>query len=398
MSRELRTTLVLCAMQILALAGWLSFQALIPRFRSLWSLSNGEAGWIAAISYVSYACAAPLLVSLTDRIDARRVVAVCCTLSAIAAFGFAFWADGFWTGMLFRCLTGIGVAGSFMPGLKALSDRVTGARAGRYQSFYTASFSVGSALSLSATAFLAELSGWRGAFFGVGLLALGAALLVFLLLEPRTPAGASRRSLLFDPRPLYRDRTLLGYLVAYAAHAFEMAAFRTWIVSYLLFAAVRADTAMGATRAASLATLLVLAGLPASILGNEIASRFPREPTIALIMTLSGLFALLLGSAAGLPVPVVLAIALIYACLVMADSAAITVGVLARAPAERRGMAIASQTLVASVAAMTSPLLVGYALDWAGDGETTGWILAFAVMAAGILVGPLALLHFRPRA
>ncbi len=392
MTAGLRLTLLLCGMQVLALAGWLSFQALIPMFRPLWNLSNAEAGWIAAVSYVAYATFAPLLTALTDRIDARQVVVASCGMSFLAALGFGLLADGFWSAAFFRALTGIGVAGSYMPGLKALSDRLPAAGQGRFQSFYTASFSLGSALSLFATAFLAGLFGWRGAFVGVALLAAAAGLLALLVLRPQRPPAAPGSRLLFDPRPVLRDRHALAYILAYAGHAFEMAAFRTWIVTFLLFAAAASGTAIEAATAAAVATGLVMIGLPASIFGNELASRFPRPLVLSLIMGASAAFALLLGAVAQLPFPLVVAVAAFYACLVMADSAAITVGTLAQAAPGRRGTAIATQTALASVMAMASPLLVGYALDWAGDGVAAGWLLAFAIMGTGALAGPAAFL------
>ncbi len=392
MTAGLRLTLLLCGMQVLALAGWLSFQALIPMFRQLWGLSNAEAGWIAAISYLTYATFAPLLTALTDRVDARRVVIASCGVSFLAALGFGLLAEGFWSAVLFRALTGIGVAGSYMPGLKALSDRLAPEGQGRFQSFYTASFSLGSALSLFATALLADLAGWRGAFLAVGVLALSASLVALLSMRPQAPPMAPGSRLLFDPRPVLRDRRALAYILAYAGHAFEMAAFRTWIVAFLLFAAAASGTTIEAATAAAIATGLVMIGLPASIAGNELASRFPRPLVLTLIMCASAAFALLLGAIAALPFPLVVAVAAVYACLVMADSAAITVGTLAQAAPERRGTAIATQTALASVMAMASPLLVGYALDWAGDGEAAGWLLGFAIMGLGVMAGPLAFL------
>ncbi len=390
MTAGLRLTLLLCGMQVLALSGWLSFQALIPMFRELWSLTNAEAGWVAAVSYLTYASFAPLLTALTDRLDARKVVIAGCGVSFFAALGFGLLADGFWSAILFRALTGIGIAGSYMPGLKALSDRLEPEGQGRFQSFYTASFSLGSALSLFATAFLAELFGWRGAFIGVGLLGLSAGLVALVALRPKAPPMAPGTRLLFDPRPVLRDRRALAYIIAYAAHAFEMAAFRTWIVAFLLFASLASGSPVDGATAAAIATALVMIGLPASIGGNELASRFSRTLVLTVIMTASAAFAVLLGLVAHLPFPLVVAIAALYACLVMADSAAITVGTLAQAPMERRGTAIATQTLLASVMAMASPLLVGYALDWAGDGNMAGWVLGFAIMGLGVMAGPVA--------
>ena len=54
----------------------LSFAALTPLFIAEWNISNADAGWIAGISAFGYMAVVPFLMSLTDRIDARRVFLV----------------------------------------------------------------------------------------------------------------------------------------------------------------------------------------------------------------------------------------------------------------------------------------------------------------------------------
>lgn len=379
-------------MQVLALSGTLAFPALIPEFRVLWQLSATEAGWIAAVNYITYAIAAPVLVGLTDRIDARGIVISSCLVSAAAGFGFALLADGFWSACVFRALAGVGIAGSYMPGLKALSDRLRGPKAGRMQSFYTASFSLGSALSLFVTGTTAALLDWQSAFIATGLLALGGAVLVAAAVPPEPPAGAQAARWLPDPRPVLRDRQVMAFVLAYAAHTFELFAFRTWAVAFLTFAASTAGSEIGAL-VPTFATFLVLLGLPASIAGNELATRFDRRRTLAAVMTASASLGIALAALASGPLLLFVPVAMLYACLVMADSAAITVGTLASTPAARRGTTIAVQTLLGSLMAMASPMLTGLALDLFADDPATGWLAAFAVTGAGALVGPFVLLR-----
>ena len=49
--------------------------------------------------------------------------------------------------MIFRILGGIGLAVAYMPGLKPLTDRLSGKSLIRATSFYSASFGTGTALS-----------------------------------------------------------------------------------------------------------------------------------------------------------------------------------------------------------------------------------------------------------
>ena len=47
-------------------------------------------------------------------------------LTALSHFGFALFADGFWSALFLRLLAGIGWAGTYMPGLKAIADPLEG--------------------------------------------------------------------------------------------------------------------------------------------------------------------------------------------------------------------------------------------------------------------------------
>ena len=88
-----------------------------------------------------------ILVSLTDWIDAKKIYITGALMTLLSCVGFALFVEGFWTAILFRTLGGIGLAGTYMPGLKALTDRLSGTSSIRATSFYTSSFGVGSALS-----------------------------------------------------------------------------------------------------------------------------------------------------------------------------------------------------------------------------------------------------------
>ena len=62
-----------CAAQVCAQIGAYTWPALLPGFIDRWQLSNRDAGWITGVFYAAYALSVPILVTLTDRIDARRV-------------------------------------------------------------------------------------------------------------------------------------------------------------------------------------------------------------------------------------------------------------------------------------------------------------------------------------
>ena len=119
-----RLVAVVCAAQVMVQIGAYFWPALLPEMMRRWSLSNSEAGWITAIFYAAYMVSVPVLVTLTDRVDAKRVYlfGVGCSVAGHLLFGLL--AEGFWSAMALRALTGLGWAGTYMTGLKLLADQV----------------------------------------------------------------------------------------------------------------------------------------------------------------------------------------------------------------------------------------------------------------------------------
>src|SRR6187397_1174262 len=62
--------------QFLVQIGAFALPALLPFYIADWSLSKIQAGWLIGIFFAAYVVAVPVLVSLTDRVPARKVYAV----------------------------------------------------------------------------------------------------------------------------------------------------------------------------------------------------------------------------------------------------------------------------------------------------------------------------------
>ena len=97
---------LVCAAQVLVQLGAFFWPALLPGMMRLWMLTNSEAGWITAIFYAAYMVSVPVLVTLTDRIDARGVYLFGVACTVIGHLIFAVWAEGFWSALGARALTG----------------------------------------------------------------------------------------------------------------------------------------------------------------------------------------------------------------------------------------------------------------------------------------------------
>ena len=300
MRNPLPFVLIMCLAEGLGMLSFSSFQALIPTFRAAWGISNGEAGWISGIYFAGYVGAVPVLSSLTDRIDPRRVLLACLALGAAASVGFALFAEGFWSALLFRALQGVGLAGTYMPGLKALSDHVEGPAQSRYVAFYTASFGIGAATSYVLAGAIAPGFGWEWAFAVNAAGSLLAALLILAVLPPTPPSGETPDTRLLDFRPVLRNRTAMGFILAYCGHNWELFAFRSWVVAFLVFAAARHPDSAIAIDPTVIAATLTLLGVPSSVLGNEAAVRLGRVRLIVLVTLASIALSLVIGAASAL--------------------------------------------------------------------------------------------------
>src|SRR5215468_4215037 len=263
----------------------------------LWELSAAQAGLMASAYAFGYMLAVPVLTTLTDRIDARRVLMVGSASSGVATALFGLIADGLWSATLIWGLAGIGFAGAYMPGLKALADRLPPGDSSRSITLYTGSFSIGVGLSFLVSQLVADDAGWRGAFY---VTAAGPFIMlaVCLWLAPHKPVRAPGH--LLDFRPVLRNRAALGYILGYGANCFELYGMRTWIVAFWTFVVARNDgSALVSPVTVSVAYTLL--SLPASVLGNEAAIRFGRRRAITAIMLASAAVAVAIGCSATLP-------------------------------------------------------------------------------------------------
>jgi MFS family permease len=128
--------------------------------------------------------------------------------------GFAFAADGFWSALAWRFVAGIGLAGTYMPGLRALTDRLPERGQARAVAFYTSSFSIGSAGSFAIAGAALELVDWRGAFVVSAIGPALGALLIWLVLRPAPPDRTHRADThVFDFRPVLANRQVMGYVL-----------------------------------------------------------------------------------------------------------------------------------------------------------------------------------------
>jgi predicted MFS family arabinose efflux permease len=136
--------------------------------------------------------------------------------------------------------------------------------------------------------------------------------------------------------------------------------------------------------------------MPASILGNEAALRFGRHRALIVLMIASAAVAVAIGVSVQASPWLLLGLLLIYGLTVPADSGALTSGMAMSADPSHRGATMAMHSTVGFGLSAAGAWGAGAMLDLAGGpASASGWLAVFALLAASILLGPIALLWSR---
>lgn len=393
----------MCAAHVVTMPGFGAYATLLPRLQQEWETNNSQAGFVSGAFFAGYMAAVPLLAGLTDRVDARRVYLYSCLMLASALGAFALLVQGFVTAALCQAAVGAGFAGTYMPGLRVLTDNTSGLAQSRAVSFYTAIFGLGTSVSIVVSALVADAWGWRAAFAAAAFGPVIAAGMVRLGMPPSQlyPGHAAP---LFDFRPVLRARRVWPYILGYTVHCWELFGSRSWLVAYCFFAqGAQAAQAPGSASPwlwspVAIAAIANLFGPPASIVGNELAQKIGRGRLITAAMIASGILTGALGFSSHFPWFAIAGLAMLHMTLVMGDSSVLTAGMVIYSPSRARGVTMAVHSMLGFGAGFVSPLVFGAVLDLAGGNSSdAAWGAAFMTLGAGAVIAPW-LLGFARRA
>jgi cyanate permease len=237
--------------------------------------------------------------------------------------------------------------------------------------------------------------GWRATFLVGGLGSAFGALFVLLATwgtaaQRETSVVPTRHPL--DFRPVLRNRDAMAYVLAYGGHCWELFAFRAWLPTYLLFSWHRFSSADAGLALSRWSMLIVLIGVPASIIGAESANSETRNRWIRRFEFCSiatcGLTVICASVSFGLALVALFA----YNVAIAADSGALTAGIVSVARADEQGVTLAVYSLVGFLGGAIGPLLVGSLLDRGGGfGSGHAWFLGFAAMGTGSALAAVAI-------
>ncbi len=366
-----------------------SFSAAQPIIVGEWDISSTQAGVVFSAHQCGYVLATIFLVSLTDRLDSRVVVAASALAAGLANLLFPILSHDIPSAAVLRALAGVGLAGVYMPGLRLVAEQFS-ERRGAAVGMYVAAFYLGSSLSLVITGVLLGATAWREAMLAVaGAACLAPVIALCLFTRPRT-ISTSRRSGLPDFSVLKAPGILLVTL-AYSAHTWELYVTRAWISPYLTWTLVQqgVESVEATARAASTSGLVSLPTALGVLAGGALSDRLGRARGAGVFLLTSGLTSLCIGWLSGAPWPVLVAIVLIYGLLVASDSAVYSTAITELAEPNRLGATQAAQTSISFSASVVAPVVAGIVLD--SFSADLGWPLAFGQAGLVALLGVVCL-------
>ncbi len=377
----------ICGAEILGLAGYSIVPALLPQVLDSWSLTNAQGGWLAGIVFAGYMLAVVPLVSLTDRLPARRIYLASSTLSALSCFGVAL-SNHLLPALAFRAIAGIALAGMYMPGLRALTDGTEGTRRTRIAAFYTSSFTIGASLSFL-LGWIGVLWGWRSVFILAGLLGITGALFAWAALPQTAIEVDERQRPTLDFRPVFANREALVLIFGYAAAIWGSAGLRQWIVVFLVFCFTRrSDMTAPSWDMLAVGALINFLGVPAGLLGNELSIRFGLRSTAISVFLLSAMAGGLFGFVATLPYVIVVLLAVVGGFIVQGNFVNLTSGLLAVAAPRHMGTTMALYSCVGIGGGFVGTLVFGFTLDqFASPSGLAAWTVSFGICGLACLVG-----------
>lgn len=362
---------------------WFNYSAVLPLIVEEWGLSGTEAGIVFGAFQAGYLVAIVPAGWLADRYSPRWVIAVGATGTAVPSLAFAAIADGFLGGTLLRFLSGLFVAGVYVPGMRFVSDWFPEAVRGRALGLYIGTFSVGSGLSFVFATVAAEAVDWR---LAIAVTSTGALFVAPLILRwtrdhpDRERSGSTGNG--FDLSVL-RNREYLCAVSIYSWHNWELFGVRNWLLAFLVAAPAFAALDSTAIPGIVVGAMIVMSGV-GNVFGGWLSDRVGRTRTIATGLAASAFLSAVFGLLGELGLAALVAITLVYGVVVAMDSAPTSTLVTEVVDDRHVGTALSLQSLAGFSTTVVSPVVFGLALDRAG------YVAAFPTLAAGALLGLLS--------
>lgn len=361
-------------------------------------MNNTQSGVIFSVYQLGYITSGVLLSTLSDKISIRWIFITAALWSGIANLLFALFAHDYLSGLILRGLTGIGMGGTYMPGLKLVAERFASHQRGRAVGIYVGALVLGASLSLAVPGTITGVWGWRtamiacsiGVFIGTGM--------AFQVFKDYCPVITRHESHRGFNREILHNRPALLVIFGYASHMWEMYGMRSWLAPFFVAALTGwgLNSGKATAMAATIAAVLIGIGTISTAVTGGLSDRFGRTTTVSVVMLGSVSCSFLFGWLINTNLWITLAAGGIYGWLIVAESPVFSTALTELVAPGYLGAAMGMQSLVGYSMGMISPTIFGWTLDRFQDwqpwpGINGAWGVAFTTVGIGGLVGPFCM-------
>lgn len=371
--------------QLLALTLWFSASAVAPQLQEAWDLTVGQTAGLTLAVQIGFVIGAlgSAVSGLADAVPSRRLFVGSSVVGLVSNAGLVALGPGDYPAAFgLRLFTGIALAGVYPSGLKVMAGWFRRGR-GMALGILVGALTVGSAGPHLIRGLGFE---WRGVVLVASGLAGVAALVMGLgVRDGPYEIPSSRFSWKLLGR-VVRNRGVRLSTFGYLGHMWELYAMWTWTAAFLLASSTVSGTSYGSV---PVITFFVIAiGGAGAWLAGMWADRYGRSLVAGGSMAVSGACALITPLVFGRSPLLVVPVFLVWGFSVVADSAQFSAMVTETAADGVRGTALTLQTALGFLLTLVTirgvPLLA----------EAWSWQWAFPILAAGPLLGILAMMRF----
>lgn len=382
-----RWLIAVCLGRIFIHANFLVYAACMPILSQAWSMSATQAGTVASSFTLGYALSLVATAWLAERLGARRVFLCSAAASALAAIGFAVFADDYASALVLYTLAALPQGGIYTPGIILMAERYPAEQRGYAVGWLLASTSLGLAFSLVVSGGLVGWGGPRVAFLGTGILpAVGVGMLWWAMRD--TPNVIHAHGDHVPVFSLLRSQPNARRLVAgYSWHSWEVLGMWVWMPAFLAagIALNGADRQHATEIAAYLAGCMHIVGAFASSSMGRLSDRFGRRRVMVVLAVAGALCSSSIGFLVMAPLALLVVLVFVYGFVAIGDSPVLSAAITEEVASARLGSVLAIRALLGFGAGAVSPILFGGVLDLmrVDQNPSSAWGVAFVVFGVG---------------
>ncbi|NIP99868.1 MAG: MFS transporter [Nitrospinaceae bacterium] len=383
--RPARILPIIVISQLMGTSLWFSGNAILDQLQARFHLGPEAAGTLTSSVQLGFIAGTLLFafLMLADRHSPRHVFLICSVGGALSNLGIYF-SDNYSTLLLYRCLTGVFLAGIYPVGMKIAAgwhDHDLGKALG----YLVGALVVGTALPHLVQA-LGQHWAWSTVIFTVSAIAVLGGVLMWagvpdgphLKRNPRFHAGAFRQ--------IFQSRKFRASAFGYFGHMWELYAFWAFVPLFLRQAA---PDHPGLN--ISFWTFCIIAvGSVGSVAGGLASFRMGSAQVAAIQLSFSGLCCLLSPLFFFAPLPVLLAFLIFWGIVVVGDSPQFSTLNAQYAPKELVGSALTLANCLGFAITIGSIQLLSGLTVWVAPPY---WLIPLAL---GPLAGLAAMRPLRP--